>query len=510
MIKRITLLASILIISSSSLLAQTEFDKWRQQQSEEYQEYKNKFDEAFVKMLEKTWSEFEVAAGASPYEESKPNTVPSFEKPPKPKLKNDYPDPELIGDDVDLGEPIEIDFGDIPLPEKPSKKEENVDLDPSGADLFGGIPTMVLPINYFSENIKLYYPRALIKDLQSLDLEGRKLKSKDIAKFWKTISRYNHEELINYSLGIKEKRMLNDWGYVLLINDISEEISGSSLQLKRLINWFLLTKAGYEVKVGYDDNGIYNLFTVSNNIFNTQYFALDGEKFFPINFNDEFQRPGSIYTYEGKHGEQVRKLDLTLDKFPVIYRDDTFVRDISFDYGGERFDFTSTIDKGIIEYLEYYPLTDLEVFFRASLSTGSKEELYSQIIPLLEGKTELEAVNFLLALVQKSFEYKTDQDQFDREKYMTSNEILYYPYSDCDDRSIFFATLVRDILGLEVVGLKYSRHLAVAVEFSSDVNGDYHMQNGKKYTVADPTFINAPVGLTMPNYKNEKPEIIKI
>ena len=79
----------------------------------------------------------------------------------------------------------------------------------------------------------------------------------------------------------------------------------------------------------------------------------------------------------------------------------------------------------------------------------------------------------------------------------------------CDDRSIFFATLVRDILGLEVVGLRYSRHLAVAVHFNNSVEGDYHMSDGKRFVVADPTYINAPVGLTMSSYINERPNIVK-
>ena len=105
--------------------------------------------------------------------------------------------------------------------------------------------------------------------------------------------------------------------------------------------------------------------------------------------------------------------------------------------------------------------------------------------------TELEAVNFLLRLVQTAFDYKTDQDQFDREKYMIPDEIFFYEYSDCDDRSIFFATIVRDILGLDVVGLRYSRHLAVAVAFSSIVEGDFHMSDGKNiWWLTQPTLMH--------------------
>jgi len=40
------------------------------------------------------------------------------------------------------------------------------------------------------------------------------------------------------------------------------------------------------------------------------------------------------------------------------------------------------------------------------------------------------------------------------------------------------------------------------------VKGDAWMLNGKAYTVADPTYINADLGMTMPQFKDTKPKII--
>ncbi len=68
---------------------------------------------------------------------------------------------------------------------------------------------------------------------------------------------------------------------------------------------------------------------------------------------------------------------------------------------------------------------------------------------------------------------------------------------------------MQDLTGLEVVGLRYSQHLATGVAFkNSVVQGDAHTRFGKKYYVADPTYVNAPVGLTMSRYQSETPEII--
>jgi hypothetical protein len=89
---------------------------------------------------------------------------------------------------------------------------------------------------------------------------------------------------------------------------------------------------------------------------------------------------------------------------------------------------------------------------------------------------------------------------------------LLYPtfvsYSDCEDRSIMFSYLVKNLIGLDVVGIKYHDHLATAVNFSSKVSGSGFNYKGKKYIVSDPTYTNANTGMAMPLYKSAKFEII--
>ena len=85
---------------------------------------------------------------------------------------------------------------------------------------------------------------------------------------------------------------------------------------------------------------------------------------------------------------------------------------------------------------------------------------------------------------------------------------MYYPYCDCEDRSILFSRIVRDLMGLEVILLYYPGHLATAVCFTEDVSGDYLVVNGKRYVVCDPTFINANVGRTMTDMDNATAHVI--
>ena len=113
-------------------------------------------------------------------------------------------------------------------------------------------------------------------------------------------------------------------------------------------------------------------------------------------------------------------------------------------------------------------------------------------------------------MVQESFEYKTDDEQFGREKYFFTEDILYYPFSDCEDRSIFFSHLVRKLLGLEVVGLNYPNHVATAVKFNTNVTGDALLIDNSKYIICDPTYIGSDVGMAMPQFKNVSPSVIRV
>lgn len=124
--------------------------------------------------------------------------------------------------------------------------------------------------------------------------------------------------------------------------------------------------------------------------------------------------------------------------------------------------------------------------------------------------SEPEAAEMILNFVQTAFEYKTDDEQFGYEKPMFPDETLNYPYSDCEDRAILFATLARDLLGLDVILMHYPNHIAAAVCFNSDVSGDSVVHKGRKYIVCDPTFIGAPVGVTMPGMNNAEAEIIEL
>ena len=110
--------------------------------------------------------------------------------------------------------------------------------------------------------------------------------------------------------------------------------------------------------------------------------------------------------------------------------------------------------------------------------------------------------------MQTAFVYEYDDKVWGEDRAFFAEETLYYPYCDCEDRSILFSRLVRDLLGLDVILVYYPGHLATAVCFNSEVKGDYITLNGRRFVVCDPTYIGAPVGCTMPSMDNKAAKVI--
>ena len=112
--------------------------------------------------------------------------------------------------------------------------------------------------------------------------------------------------------------------------------------------------------------------------------------------------------------------------------------------------------------------------------------------------------------MQTAFVYEYDDKVWGHDRALFAEETLFYPYCDCEDRAILFSRLVRDLLGLDVLLVFYPGHLATAVAFNSPMEGDYIDFDGKRFTICDPTYIGAPIGVTMPDMDNKTAKVIAL
>ena len=153
-------------------------------------------------------------------------------------------------------------------------------------------------------------------------------------------------------------------------------------------------------------------------------------------------------------------------------------------------------------------MTRWAFYANTPLDARLSKQIYPALRTQLQGLSEAEAVGRLLNLVQTGLEYGYDDEVWGDDRAFFAEESLFYPYCDCEDRSILFTRLVRDLLGLKCILVYYPGHLASAVCFNQHVAGDYIELGGKRFVIADATYVNAPVGATMPKMDNSTAKVI--
>jgi hypothetical protein len=166
-----------------------------------------------------------------------------------------------------------------------------------------------------------------------------------------------------------------------------------------------------------------------------------------------------------------------------------------------------------IAFLDDVPQTVFPIYFVSAMPKESQKMLNEKFGRLKEQYSAQKAVEVILNFVQTAFDYKTDDDQFGREKYFYPEEVIAYPYCDCEDRSALFGWLVRNYLNLPIIGLQYPGHIATAVCLGEDISIDgatTFNYGGKKYYLCDPTYIGAGIGVEMPNFRTVTPKVIKL
>lgn len=486
--KKATFLKSLLflvfIFLPTITSGSSEFEKWKQQEMGSYQEYRDERDKAFTKYLKEQWKEFKVFQGEKPFKKPKPVKLPVAK--PKP--------PEKV---IPFKGKVIKKIPSKPIPEKPEVKPVKIVLPPAAKK------GKRIQFDFFGTSTVISYDPKLRSKLEN------PINKNSISAYWDAMSKPDYESLIKQVNHYKKELKLNDWGYHLFLYRVGEKIYGSSERETTMFVWFMLTKTGYESKIGYSNSSVYLLVPTKNKLFSVPYLTLKGNRYYALSFDGRAKKLGSLYTYKGKYPGASDLMNYSINNTPRIKKE-LSSRNLKFTYRGKSYNVPVKYDKSVVKFFKFYPQTNFEVYFDASTSPEAGNSLIKALKPLVEGKTEGEAVNTILRFVQTAFEYKTDDGQFGREKYLLPDETLFYPYSDCEDRSILFAFLVKNLTGHKVVALHYPNHIATAVKFNSNIKGDSIIFKGQKYLISDPTYINADIGMVMPKFKGVKPKIIPL
>ena len=465
------LLLVILFISIS--FAQDDFVSWMKAEQENFQQFIKKEDKAFSDFLKKEWVKVSLKKPVKTFSKKKPITLPIA---PKRKIVSEKKI-NIVKEKIIYKKAKRV---------IPRKK----------------IVASSLTFNFFGTETSLLKKNDL-KMLESVSNKG-------VSLFWKNISKHLTDKFIDLYKSNISYLALNDYGVGVYVKNSSGNYFISENE-RILFTWYVLTKLGYDTKVGFSGQFVYLLLPSKTALYGLTFFRFLGnnKKYYVMDFNKNVKLNGGLFTYKGDYPNSSKKMDFTLHDYPNFKVQQKSKR-LQFKYRNQTYKIHVNYNESIINFLKYYPQTSFEIYVNSKTSSEFSSSILTELQKIIVGKTETEAVNILLRFVQTSLKYKTDDDQFNREKFLFLEETIHYPYSDCEDRSILFAFLVKKLLELKVVGLHYPGHMATAVLFSSRVKGDKIVLKNTTFTVCDPTYINATFGMAMPQFKNILPKVLKI
>lgn len=332
----------------------------------------------------------------------------------------------------------------------------------------------------------------------------RALNENAIADAYEALYTSDYKPLLTECAQIKKDLQLNDWGMFTLVKQIADTYCGNPNE-SIVMQQFLLNELGYKARMARKatDNKMMLFVATDCRIYARPYITLGGQEYYNLNGGNEHCQ---FYMCQKDSPKARNNVDMRLRNAPNFPGG---VTTSTHQAKGSAAKVTVNIPKPLMDFYTSYPQCDYSVYFNAPVNSAMEKAIISSLAPLVQGKSEADAANILINFVQTAFQYKTDDEQFGYERPFFVEELFYYPYSDCEDRAMLYSYLVRKLLGLDVVLLDYPEHIATAVRFNGNVGGDYLMIGGKKYTVCDPTYIGASIGMTMPRYKTVAAKVLK-
>lgn len=366
-------------------------------------------------------------------------------------------------------------------------------------------------VNLWGETFAILYDQNMI-----FQIEGDLTKSK-IQASWKQLEE-THYSVIVAQLNYLEKYLrINDWGYALMVHKLAECLYKKDKNAQKIFEAFILGESDFESRLSYNQDRIYLLLASEKKIYGARSSKLrtanGWKKFYVVDLGDTLPNVSEAinlgirdidYSYSGNKSDEFKFHQNTSPNFAQ----NTIEKYYTFKYGKKVYKLKATLNQNVVDFYQSVPFTGPYTHFKAPLSESATHSLVPQLKEIVKNQPKKEAVNMILRFVQMAFEYQTDSAQFGREMYLFPEQTLARKASDCEDRCFLFAYLVRNVIGLETIGLQYEGHMAVGVKLGTDLSETHFLYNDTRYYLCDPTVEGAKIGETLPKLQNKKAKFI--
>ena len=351
-----------------------------------------------------------------------------------------------------------------------------------------------LSIKFYGNNIAITYDKLLTLPVKKL------LSSETIADYWNKFSVGNSQHLINQLMTYKDRLGMNEWGYFLLVKYCSNALYPKDESGGTLLTWALMVRSGYDVKIGYNQLGNSILYRTASKIFGVPKVIINQLEY----YIDQPISAFPITSYTPVHSGATGSIHLMINQ-SLNFQGEVLVKKFQFPWDKKAYEFNLKYNPEVIRFLEEYPQTDPFICFNAPFTALSKESLWKQIKPVLAGMRSEEGAAFLQQFVQKSFSYCSFNDMYGYDRFMFPEELLFKDQSNDKGKSLLFAWMITNLLGQKAALVEFPGFYSVAISLGQLMDGDNYLVDGKSFTIADPTFNNAPLGLVMKDFYPLKP-----
>lgn len=480
--KRLVCIFSMILFAfidaSAQNTAREEYEKFRQSIIQQYISFRDECNRKYVDFLKQAWEYYQVAPVITQPKEKEVPPVVIDEDTPKPIEENELPYDEVV-----------------PVP----------DIEPQPQPIEPVKPQPVIIENWFE--FQLFNTPFRIRADESHKFALSSVDGNGVAEVWQKLMTDKYDNILIDCLNIREVYKLCDWAYLLMLITFSGEFLQAENEMI-LLTAYLYSQSGYKMRLGIDDAGVVLLFGTKHQIYGLPYFNIDGDYYYPLNGGSENMQIADFAFPNEKN------MSLMVAEEPELARAQSETRKLIAE--GYKTVASCSVNTNLVEFFASFPSSQLDdnpltrwaIYANTPLDSTIKEMLYPSLAAAMDGKSYPEAADILLDFVQTAFVYEYDDKVWGGDRAFFAEESLYYPYCDCEDRSILFSRLVRDLLGLDVILVYYPGHLATAVKFEEPLNGDYIQLDNERYLVCDPTYIGAPIGATMPDMDNRTAKVI--
>jgi hypothetical protein len=471
------------------------FDDFKQQVELDYAAFRAQTHSDYIEFLRQAWADFEAFSG---------DTIPFKHLPVPPVIFDGLSQPPLTPIDVP---PIVLIPAPTPSPVPRPKPTPLAPVEPKPVEPDPVAPvTPVTPppspnqlaFSFFGTQMQVRQP--LRAEYLTGDVSGL-----TIALAWGLLASGDNDAFVRDCLKLRDRYDLCDWAYLQMLDSVTTRVYPSSKNDATLLMAYAYACSGYKMRLATSGSRLYMLYASQHKIFELSYFTINGDRFYPYDCREQHLQ----ICVAGFDQEQ--PLSLRIAELPHFKERPTATRVLTA-RDVPNFSVRSSVDLNQIHFFNTYPTSILgddmmsrwAMYARTPMSETATETLYPQLRKLLDGKSTIASVEALLNFVQTAFVYEYDDKVWGGDRAFFADETLYYPYCDCEDRSILLSHLVRDLLGLRCALIYYPGHLATAVCFPEGQQpaGDAVSLNGRRFVICDPTYIGAPVGRTMPGMDN--------